>query len=200
MNCEHKRRRFASQGSISSVVVKFKKSASAVARQWGRVTDLRTWTSKSRKSLSESAPIVHKRYSLAYPITQFPSRHGRHSEPVLSRPGSDTRLPDMKPAPLKREDSWRVGLMVSKAQRRFSTSGDKALTRRPSLSDFLRVAMSKRSDSDKRKMVRELKRQTLLNRVCIALLCAVLSNKRLKKRITLDVFLYQSLALGVVLE
>lgn len=70
---------------------------------------------------------------------------------------------------LTRRDNWKVAFFVANAKRKFSDEGDKLLTRRPSLTDCVKVAMLKRPDGEKRKILREMKRKAFVQKVTVYL-------------------------------
>ena len=124
-----------------------------------------------RKSIQESPEAEDRRISFPFPVTSWISRQkqqralkGSHSQSEIDTGILKKDKPDI---------SWRVALLVSKAKRKFSGEVFKnradiqKIHRRISLNDFFRVAMMKRSDSEKKKMIRDLKIKALVHKVIL---------------------------------
>lgn len=131
-----------------------------------------------RKSILETSEPESRRESFPFPVTAWRSRNSKKYS------AQDLTDKSVFPRPLKasisqseietgnknsRGRTWGVSVLVAKAKRKFSGVIDKdvknPLIRRISLSDFIRVAVMKRSDSEKRKMIRDLKMKAVLQKV-----------------------------------
>lgn len=132
-----------------------------------------------RKSIQETAEPDSRRKSFPFPVTAWRSRNSKQYS------AQDFTDKSVFPRPLKasisqseietgnksnRGRTWGVSVLVAKAKRKFSDvvihkDVKNPLIRRISLSDFIRVAVMKRSDSEKRKMIRDLKLKAMVQKV-----------------------------------
>ena len=112
--------------------------------------------------------------SVPFPVTEYVSKWRKSV-----RSGSTDSVENTSLKHSKSEDNlnrnirrgsnpWRVFQLVVSAKKRFTGEEqlpkNSTLSRRPSLSDFLKIATLKRSDTHKRRMVRLLKQRVLQNK------------------------------------
>ena len=189
-----------SDASVSEFKEKFHKlppiSGATSAADWKRAAG--SWTPDSRRTSSDKAPSPDRKHntgrllsfpqataeirrkSFPFPVTAWLSRNhntgdedGSRTPKALhsfrhTRSHAEIEHP---PPLLRRSSSWKVSMLVSRAKKKFSVP-EKTEKRRISLSDFVRVAIMKRSDSDKKKMVRDLKRKAQQHKVTIRITIA----------------------------
>lgn len=149
-----------------------------------------TTTSDSRRTSAESSvqdadhrkslPIPQpwedlRRKSVPFPVTAWLSRRRQTPETPetddlspkdsrslkISRSNGDIELPKSA----RRLSTWKVSMLVSKAKKKFATRENSG-KRRISLSDFVRVAIMKKPEAEKKRLIRDLKRKALQHKVC----------------------------------
>lgn len=138
-----------------------------------------------RKSIGV-LPLEHdnRRVSVVYPVTALNSRlkeksrslDSTNSQGLFRGTGSLVDVSSSGPKQLNAQKAWRVSLLVTKAKRKFSDSrseqigvGHNSIYRRISLGDFFHVATMKKSDTDKRRMIRDLKIKAMVHKVTFIL-------------------------------
>lgn len=111
-----------------------------------------------------------RRKSFPFPVTAWLSRrrqtlNDEETEATKTlRPSQSQGKIECPPKLLRRQSSWKVSLLVSRAKQKFS-GADRKEKKRVSLSDFVRVVMMKRPDTEKKKIIRDLKRKAEQHKV-----------------------------------
>ena len=146
-------------------------SAGCVGTTSTKLPPINLFRKLSKLALSaEGTKPKNRRISHPFPVTSWKSQQDENEATSGSR---WKKLRSTKSHPeLQNKDSakagdnvWRMTMILSKAKRKLSESGEKVLKKRVSLRDFLTVAALKRSDTEKRKLIRELKRRALQQKV-----------------------------------
>ncbi|KAH3876639.1 hypothetical protein DPMN_000487 [Dreissena polymorpha] len=155
----------AKQNKVSSNSHSSKVDAS-VSSQHSKVTSAVSEPHRVRRaSVAVSvAAFIQKRTTVSVSELEDAESASRKHAPLIN---SKSESHIAKKADLTRRDSWKVALFVAKAKRKFSAEGDKLLTRRPSLSNYVKVAMLKRPEGNTRNILREMKRKAFVQKVTV---------------------------------
>lgn len=157
-----------------------KRTTSPESRRTSKSTEGSYKKSQHRKLFSfPNSTEESRRKSFPFPVTAWLSRCRQTPEteedtPTTPRPYRSSRSQgEIEASPkLRRQSSWKVSMLVAKAKDKFTDA--KVAKRRLSLSDFVKVAVMKRPDAEKRKMIREIKKKAHQHRVSVtAKICLV---------------------------